>query len=556
MERFLISSKPSVAGNNVVKASLSGIVQPTTLLPTAKPSIAADVDGSASGIQVAISSSSVLSSALFSQTLPRDAQKVVTWSHGEKIPYAAVVGTFEEISKVSSRIEKENLLSNLFSAVLCTSPHELEPLLYLSSNHVHPVYDGMELGVGDSLLIKAICDATGRKKDSIEEAYEKEGDLGVVAVHSRTSQKTLGFAAKPKPLFAGYVLDQFRQLTQIKGEKAQARKVELIKGLMIRCQGQEAKYIVRALQGKLRIGLAEQTVLVSLAHALVDCQQPSSVFQVKTTGKLVAITDTEEETSKFDTLSTSSESNIEDSSFLSSSEDEGNSSGGKLKRTSKKRVRLNKSKKAATTITTVEESVEEIISTESSAIDVVDKSKASDEEGVEEIVKRLEEKSDRGETITEEDILSVIGAISEKETPEASKLRKHFERIALLPKDKVNECAEIVIKRAFSECPNLSILLQKVLNYPLFQIYEQCKLQLGIPVAPMLAKPTKQITEVLKRLSNQTFTMEYKYDGERAQIHILEKVGEGNNSVKIFSRNSEDNTGKYPDLQDVVRYIH
>jgi hypothetical protein len=35
----------------------------------------------------------------------------------------------------------------------------------------------MELGIGDSLLIKAVCEATGRKKDAVEEAYEREGDL-------------------------------------------------------------------------------------------------------------------------------------------------------------------------------------------------------------------------------------------------------------------------------------------------------------------------------------------------------------------------------------------
>ncbi len=94
------------------------------------------------------------------------------------------------------------------------------------------------------------------------------------------------------------------------------------------------------------------------------------------------------------------------------------------------------------------------------------------------------------------------------------------------------------------------------------ELREKCKLRPGVPLKPMLAKPTKAITEVLDRFENQAFTCEYKYDGERAQIHYVAKdhsdeyidalpsaTKEAATGVaSIFSRNSEDLSKKYPDV--------
>ena len=107
---------------------------------------------------------------------------------------------------------------------------------------------------------------------------------------------------------------------------------------------------------------------------------------------------------------------------------------------------------------------------------------------------------------------------------------------------------ELIIKRAINECPDYDVIIGTLLQYgpagqQLSYVGEMCRITPGVPVKPMLAKPTKGITEVLKRFTNVEFTCEYKYDGMRAQIHLTPS-----GDIQIFSRNSENVTGMYPDL--------
>ncbi|KAI5840988.1 DNA ligase [Morchella snyderi] len=332
------------------------------------------------------------------------------WAAGMPTPYAALVKTFTLAEGTTKRLEKLSHASLFLRQVLRLTPDDLLMVIHLMINKLAADYEGVELGIGESLLMKAIGESCGRSMAMIREDQNEIGDLGMVAMKSRNKQGTL---FKPKPLTVKSVHQGLLEIATVKGEGGQGRKVAGIKKLLAAAKGDEAKYLVRGLEGKLRTGLAENTVIVALSQAG--------------------------------------------------------------------------------------------------------------------IVHEMEQK---GQTAS-------VSMLTE---------------------------AELKLRSVFSELPSYDVIIPAMMKYGLMGLKDHCKLQPGVPLKPMLAKPTKSISEVLDRFENKRFTCEYKYDGERAQIHFVSPdssisypatsisatTSSTKGITKIFSRNSEDLSKKYPDILSVL----
>lgn len=335
------------------------------------------------------------------------------WRAGDKVPYLALTKTFAVIEDTSGRLKMIEYLANFLRSVIALSPDDLAACLYLCLNQLAPAYEGLELGIAETTLMKVIAQTTGRSMAQVKQDARDTGDLGLVAEQSKSNQRMM---ITPAALTVPAVFAKLRDIARGTGASSMNTKVDKIQGIFVACRHSEARYFIRSLLGKLRIGLAEQSVLQALGQACAMTPPMRRPIQ------------------------------------------------------------------------------------------------------------------------------AAAAADADTTLPPPAKCKKPRKLHGDALKASC-EAAALIVKTAHCQCPNYDQIVGVLLDHGLDALLEKCPMRPGTPLKPMLAHPTRGIQEVLQRFEGLRFTAEYKYDGERAQIH-----SDAAGNVNVYSRNQENNTSKYPDI--------
>jgi DNA ligase 1 len=178
------------------------------------------------------------------------------------LDFNSLVEAFEQMEQTSSRIA---LTGHLVTLLKKTPADIIDKVTYLIQGKLYPDYEGVEMGVAEKMVLRAIASSSGKDLSEVVRIYQKTGDLGeaTLEVMKSKSQSTL-FS---EPMTVERVYSTFDKVARTTGAGSQEVKLRLISSLLNDAMATEGCYIIKFVMGQLRLGIADYTVLDALAIA-------------------------------------------------------------------------------------------------------------------------------------------------------------------------------------------------------------------------------------------------------------------------------------------------
>ena len=186
--------------------------------------------------------------------------------------FSVLADTFERMEKTKKRLALTDFLVDLFK----NTPNDLvAKIVYLIQGKLRPDFDGIEIGVAEKLVIRAVYRSTAIEIKKIEEAYRRDGDLGHAVsklIEQKTQTTLFDETSKAENQTVELVYDSLYKISELEGSGKNVldKKMNYVASLLNNVSPISAKFIIKILIGTMRLGVADNTILDALAIAYTN----------------------------------------------------------------------------------------------------------------------------------------------------------------------------------------------------------------------------------------------------------------------------------------------
>ena len=188
--------------------------------------------------------------------------------------FSIISDAFQKMESTSKRLELTDILVKLIQEI----PEDIiSKAVYLIQGKLRPNFEGVELGIAEKLVMKAMSKSSGIPLKKIEDDYNKGGDLGQTAENILQQKIQTTFASETITLEKVY--ETLFKISSLEGKGSQEMKMRYVSSMLNDATPQESKFILKILLGTLRLGIAENTVMDALAIAFTGKKENREVIE-------------------------------------------------------------------------------------------------------------------------------------------------------------------------------------------------------------------------------------------------------------------------------------
>lgn len=168
--------------------------------------------------------------------------------------FSLVSTAFQNLEKTPGRLDMTRTLADLLQQA---SPDEAAIIANLVLGQLRPPFVGTQFTIAETLMMHVVADTAGMPVDVLAMQVKNQGDLGLVIE---------SYIKKPAhELTLTQVYQRLCAIENISGVGSQEEKRQTIVALLHELDPVSAKFVVRIIIGKLRLGFSDMTLIDALS---------------------------------------------------------------------------------------------------------------------------------------------------------------------------------------------------------------------------------------------------------------------------------------------------